>query len=142
MMKRGEAWLRGQRTKNVSESVLYASGQSVPIACSASRALTRSEALEDGTRIEGRFADWLIDLTELVVEVAGHGIQRLGQNVGHAIANLGPAPSSSTVVPQVGDRITAGGVTYEVTKGPGESHWHWHGGDNLTYRIHTVEVKP
>jgi len=141
MMRRGETWLRGQRTKNVSELVTYKAGQESPIQCQASRALTRSEAVEDSNRIEGRFADWLIDVSELVVLKVGHGIQRLGQAVGHAIANLGPAPTSVAVVPSVGDRITADGKTYEVIKGPGDSHWHWHGSDNLTYRVHTVEVR-
>lgn len=142
MRTAGSAWLRGQRKSHMSETVLYASSQEAPIECSAARAMIRSELLDDGNRVEGRFSDWLIDVAELVVSFAGHGIQRLGQSVGHAIDVLGPAPTTAAVVPRVGDRITADGKTYEVVKGPGDSHWHWHGSDNLTYRIHTVEVKP
>lgn len=141
MMRRGEAWLRSQRESNVSELVTYKAGQESPIECQATRALTRSEAVDDNNRIEGRFADWLIDVSELIVLTVGHGIQRLGQTVGHAIGNLGPSPTTAEVIPSVGDRITADGKTYEVIKGPGDSHWHWHGGDNLTYRVHTVEVR-
>lgn len=44
-------------------------------------------------------------------------------------------------VPAIGDRITDGGLVYEVqTPNTGERHWRYTGPDESEYRIHTKRV--
>ena len=140
MLRTGQTWLRNQRRTHYSDAVSYQSHVESPIACKATRARFDTAAIEDSNRIEGRMVDWLIDVSELIVSVAGHGIQRLGRDVDFGFGRLGDPPTVTPVVPRVGDRIVADGKTYEVSTGLNGSHWDYHDRAGQTYRIHTVEV--
>lgn len=41
---------------------------------------------------------------------------------------------------QPGDKIVIGAATYEVASITGTRVWDWHGRDNLSVRVHTIEV--
>jgi hypothetical protein len=116
LFKEAEAWLRSQRAEHFAGTITYTRDGVSNANVQATKAETRYETDDGAVIMNAKAVDWLIDNTELTLD-------------------------GSQVQPQPGDQITDGTTTYLVAALGGESRaWIYHGRDNLTYRIHTVQT--
>jgi hypothetical protein len=116
LLRKGSDWLADQLKANASSPVLYARGSAV-VAVQA---------------VIGR-TDWAVDTG------SGPVINEVSRDFIVLAADL-VLPGVGLVVPQRGDKITDGTLTYEVMAPSGQQVWRWSDPFGKAYRIHTKKV--
>jgi hypothetical protein len=115
LLLQGAAWLAGQMKANAASAVVYGRGAaSLPITATRGRSTFE---IQDGSGglLTVESIDWIIDPDDLVF-------------------------SGSAVLPQKGDRITAGTLVCEVLPIGSEPCWRWCDQYRRQMRIHTKAI--
>ena len=115
ILKTGEQWLSDMRKAHMSETITYKRGVTT-LQVLGTRGVTKFEvADESGMSVYSQIADWLILTADLVV-------------------------GNIQIEPKLGDRIIAGGKTFEVVFLSGDGCWRYSDPHQITMRVHTKEV--
>lgn len=114
MIAKGEAAQRTWRKKHLNDDAAYARGTVSKLIVATKGSTRTTVTSSDGAvTAQSRIVDFIVDKTE---------IKSFGE-------------------PRVGDKIEHDGQVYEVCHGlDGVKAWDWSGRDNMTYRIHTLQV--
>lgn len=114
LLSKGAAWLESQRRRHLSSCVQYVRGSS-SVTVPATRGRSEFDlATADGALVREISNDFLIAIGDLVID----GI---------------------SIMPQGGDRIIDGAVTFKVLPFGSEPSWRYADQFRLTYRIHTKQ---
>jgi len=110
MIAAGETWFRSQRREHLATEVSYQPSVGLTRTVRATAVVGRWESIDaSGQMLRTETQDFFVDTTDLVQD------------------------------PKRGDRIVAGGFTYEVMIPPGaEHHWRWSDRNKTLRRIHTM----
>ena len=110
MIAIGEAWFRSQRREHLATEVSYQPTIGTTRTVRATAVVGRWESIDAaGQMLRTETQDFFVDTTDLAQD------------------------------PKKGDRIVAGGFTYEVMVPPGaEHHWRWSDRNKTLRRIHTM----
>jgi hypothetical protein len=110
MIALGETWFRSQRREHLATEVSYQPAIGTTRTVRATVVVGRWESRDAaGQMLRTETQDFFVDTTDLAQD------------------------------PKKGDRIVAGGVTYEVMVPPGaEHHWRWSDRNKTLRRIHTM----
>lgn len=117
LIEQGATWLETMRKQFTASTVVYSRGAaSVPLAGTRGRSTFEDEDA-NGTAITVASWDWIIGTADLVL-------------------------SDAATLPLPGDKITVGGVVYEVMSNPnGQAAYGYANAFRTQLRIHTREVK-